>query len=240
MAQVSTWISTAGRYVNILGHKLTRSGYFREEAKMALETYTISITEVAEISLDHKIIGKCYAFESGPITEQAKAEGMSFHELILGRIIAGLWHAHPKFRIFVYYEVLGQIDRLFICSLRRLPNSFFNQVHPKLSDLRGYIESGRDATVLKRVRPLALWESPCTMIALWPKGFEGETDGLRVLDTGTLLAYFSYEDEDGYHGLKDGSINNPDYLCIPENTESELIYNKKTYRYLNRFYDIKF
>lgn len=207
---------------------------------MVLETYTIPLTEVVEISFDHKIIGECYAFESGPITEQANAEGMSFHELVLGRIIAGLWDAHPKFRIFVYYEALGQIDRLFICSLRKLSNSFFNQVHPELSNLHGYIESGRDGAILQNVRPLVYWEPPCTMFALWPKGYEGETNGLRVLDTGNLVGYFSYEDEDGYHGLKDGSINSPDYVCIPEDAESELIYNKKTYRYLNWFYDLTF
>lgn len=78
------------------------------------------------------------------------------------------------------------------------------------------------------------------MVALWPKGFNGETDGLRVLDTGTLLGCLSYEDEEGFRNIKDGIINNPDYVCVPQNSEFELTYHGKIYRYLNRFYEIQY
>ncbi len=78
------------------------------------------------------------------------------------------------------------------------------------------------------------------MFALWPKGFEGETDGLRVLDTGSLLTYFSHEDDKGFYDLKYGTIDNPDYACVPNSSECELIYNGKTHHYLNRFYELQF
>lgn len=77
------------------------------------------------------------------------------------------------------------------------------------------------------------------MIALWPKGPEGETEGLRILDTGTMLGYHSYEDEKGYDKIKRDDLEDAELLCMPNEPEAKIVIGNSTYRYSNMFFEIQ-
>jgi hypothetical protein len=200
-----------------------------------ISSQLVYLTKTAQFDSSYQILGECYAYHYEDLKAQAESENTSIHILLLHRLIAGLWDASHKSFIFAFYEAFTDIDRLFLCSPRKFGNAFFNCVHPKLSNIVGYIESGYACTKLQNIRPLVTWEPPCTMIALWPKGQTGETKGRRVIDTGTLLGYYSYEDEAGYQRIQDGDLMNPDYLCVPFEPEITFQLNGKAYRYSNRF-----
>lgn len=205
---------------------------------MAIAKYSINLNNTALIEFN-RIQGECYAYMYSPLREQAQSEGISSHDLFLKRLLIGLWEAHPKFNIFVFYEALNEINRIFICSLRKLSNSFFECVHDRLNNINGYIECGLDSTDIERMRPLVYWEPPSTMIALWPAGIDGAIEGNRIIDSGSLMGYCSVEDEKLFKRIKSGQFKNPEYLCVPSDTDSQIIYNGKTYRYLNQFCSLR-
>ncbi|MDD5011819.1 MAG: hypothetical protein PHQ00_06825 [Phycisphaerae bacterium] len=206
---------------------------------MPLKTHIIKLNEFVQMNLLAQILGECYAYDDKGVTENSKSENVAIHNLFLNRTIAGLWKASPKFNVFVFYEMYNEICRLFICSRKKLSNAFFEQVHPLLESIGGYIECGYDKTDLSRIRPILAWEPPSDMYAIWPRGFEGETDGFRVIDSGTLLGYFSSDSEQTYRNIQKGLIDNLVYLCVPVESESEFQLNGKTYHYLNRYYELQ-
>lgn len=209
------------------------------EPPYSLDSHIVYVRESAKLDVSCQIYGECYAYHYEGLRAEAEENATSIHNLLLNRIISGLWDAAPKYEVYVFYEALNNINRMFICSTHKLGETFFRHVHPKLSQTGGYIESGYTRTQLSTMRPLVKWEPPCHMIALWPKGQNGDTNGYRVIDTGTLLGYYSYEDASGYQRIMDKDLTNPDYLCVPAQQEAEFQHNSKKYRFTNRFYEIQ-
>jgi len=171
-------------------------------------------------------IGKCFAFDEGRVSIEADQVGQCVHAHLLCQTIIGLWKEQCTEKVFVCYLLHPGMVRLFFCSQRKKYPAKF---HTVLTQCAGYLECGQDAFALESIRPLAFWEPPCTSVALWPTGYYGETDGQRIVDTGNLLAYFSFEEESGCEEME------PEYIRIPTSEHSEFLLGKETYRYLNRW-----
>jgi hypothetical protein len=76
------------------------------------------------------------------------------------------------------------------------------------------------------------------MFVLWPMFDEGiEYEEPRVVDTGNLMAYFSYPEADHQEGVP-VDLAGPDYIRVPNKAEEEFEYGKSTYRFLNRWFRI--
>jgi hypothetical protein len=96
------------------------------------------------------------------------------------------------------------------------------------------MESGRDPVPAQHLRPLVYWEPPCTMVALWPLGLDEQEDGPRVVDTGNLVAYFSYPESDHKGGIPIDAAG-PDYVRVPQEEHGVFELRGRQYRYLNRW-----
>lgn len=109
-----------------------------EERLKPIDTRSFTISRFSKFSSDGRILGQCYAYEYTALKEDAEHQGTSIHRLLIDRVIASLWEAYPKFNVFVFYEALNQAIRLFVCSHRKLNNSFFKKAHSRLSRIGAY------------------------------------------------------------------------------------------------------
>lgn len=174
-------------------------------------------------------IGRCFAFDYQRLGEAAQGEGLSWHLWLLRRTIRGLWEEHSRNNAYVCYTLHPTMTRLFFCSRqKRHPEQFFKVI----TATPAYIESGRDAFPPMEARSLAYWEPPCTMVALWPRGLEGETEGARVVDAGNAVDYFSYPESQHAETIPVDEAG-PDYVRVPQDEHAEFTAGDRVYRYLN-------
>src|SRR5262249_16866937 len=88
-----------------------------------------------------------------------------------------------------------------------------------VTNTNAYMESGTDIVPTRHMRPLAYWEPPCTMVALWPTGTRGEVGDRRVVDTGNLMVYCSYPESRHLGGVSVEEAG-PDYVRVPQEEHS--------------------
>jgi hypothetical protein len=72
------------------------------------------------------------------------------------------------------------------------------------------------------------------MMALWPVGFYGETDVVRVIDSGQLIRWHSYPESDHDQSVPVDQAG-PDYTRVPTDEHGSFIRNDRRYRYVNRW-----
>jgi hypothetical protein len=212
---------------------------------VTLKTQEIRLSQVAEggVNLNEALsattggmppvlaVGQCYAIEMSPLVENARKAEISWHAWLLHVAIVGLWSENSKKPAYVCYTLHSQVVRLFLCChQKRYANHFYNVIE----QTPGYMECGRDGFPPARARPLAYWDPPCTAVALWPSGTTGATDGARVVDTGNAMAYFSYPETDHAESIPVDKAG-PDYLRVPAEEHAEFRWDRRTYRYLNRW-----
>lgn len=207
---------------------------------MSLSIQRISLQQVAEIGISGHtwtpaIYGTCLAFHSDPLQELATQAGQSVQVWLQQRVIAGLWEDHPKQSALAFY-VPGQILRLFICMKR---DKYLKKVFEAVGTCPAYIESGHDCFPLKygrSIRPLVYWEPPCTMVALWPRGAEGEVwEEPAVVDTGNLMHYFSYPEADHEQSVP-VDVAGLEYVRVPQREDESFRWEGTEYRVVHRFY----
>lgn len=196
-------------------------------AKVKLTASDLMDTERA----DPKLTGRCYAYACDALASEYKQMGTTCHLWLLQHAIAALWEEHSRQKIFVCYEALSSAMRLFICSMRSVS---LGKIQPILSQPSAYIETGQDYIPFSRIRPLVYWEPPTSMMALWPTGMNGETDGERVIDSGRLISWHSYPESDHAHSISVDDAG-PDYTRVPTDEHGSFTLNDRLYRYVNRW-----
>jgi len=72
------------------------------------------------------------------------------------------------------------------------------------------------------------------VVALWPRGLRGETDGARVVDTGNGMSYFSYPESEYDRGVPVDEAG-PEYIRVPHEDHAKFNSGKNVYRYVNRW-----
>jgi hypothetical protein len=183
------------------------------------------------LEIPMRAIGECFAFKLAALNEEANRLSHSAHQWLLQLAIAGLWEEQPKKPAYVCYTLHGDIVRLFLCSRhKRHPVKFYGIV----SKSGAYIESGQDGFQPEQARPLASWAPPCSASALWPSGLDGNTNGARVIDTGNLLAWFSYPESDHDQSVP-VDMAGLEYLRVPQTELSSFNFTGRDYHYLNRW-----
>ena len=128
----------------------------------------------------------------------------------------------------VGYQLLAQLIRVFVCARRTTTWPNFNRL---MTALPGYLEAGFDSAPASDLLCIACGSPPAQAVALGPTGPAGETDGLRVVDTGNLRGYFSAEVEADLLPALDPH----DYVVVPSNQTALLRWHKRTYTYQNRW-----
>jgi hypothetical protein len=178
--------------------------------------------------------GECFAIESAPLAKEAQLSDVPWHKWLLTTAIVGLWLETARKPAYVCYTLHDTMVRLFFCCRRQ---KYPAKVYSVMRQIPGYIECGSDGFPPNRSRPLAYWEPPCTAVALWPTGQNGETDGPRVVDAGNALAYFSYPELDHTQTVPVDKAG-PDYVRVPQEEHVEFKWDGQTFRYINRWADV--
>ena len=106
--------------------------------------------------------------------------------------------------------------------------------HYLLAGLPGYMECGRDAVQVARFRPVAYWQPPSTLVALWPLPRDSRS-GPYVLDAGNLIDFRSYPESDHEKGIA-FDLAGPDYVRVPIEARSRM--DPEGIEYINRWADI--
>lgn len=198
-----------------------------EVAELRLNVLDLADTNLA----DPKCAGRCYAYAYDGLAAEAGDLKTTCHLWLLHHAIAALWEEHPKQKVFICYEAMATMMRLFICSKRPVPPA---KIHKVLSRSPAYVETGMDLLRFSKIRPLVYWEPPSSMMALWPAGMSGEIDEDRVIDSGQLLSWNSYPESDHAHSVPVDQAG-PDYTRVPTDEHSSFTLNDRLYRFVNRW-----
>ncbi len=175
-----------------------------------------------------RVTGYAYAFRLAPFLKSSTAEGLGWHRHLLQRTILGLHAQRSRQSLVVGYQLLAQFIRVVVCARRTTTWPKFSRL---MTALPGYLEAGYDSVPVTALRYSACWLPPDQAVALWPTGLAGETDGLRVVDTGNLLGYFSAEV--GAELLP--TLDPRDYVIVPTERDNQLQWRQRTYAYQNRW-----
>lgn len=217
--------------MNLTSQPITLS----DVVEFAGESWLAVLPAAAATTPPAQAIGECFAFEYEQFTNAAANAALPWHSLLLRLAVVGLWNEHPGRPAFCCYTVHPGMLRLFLAS-RQHRN--WNKFHHTMASPDAYVESGRDTFPHAAARPLAYWEPPSTMVALWPAGLSADTEGPRVIDAGNLVAWFSYPAADHPRSSK---LDEPggDYLRVPQDELGHFSSHGATYHYFNRWADIQ-
>lgn len=205
----------------------------------SLPIQSIHLAQVAELGANWldalntdqpplRVTGYAYAFRLAPFLKSSTDEGLGWHRQLLQRTILGLHAQRSRQSLVVGYQLLAQLLRVFVCARRTTTWPKFSRL---MSALPGYLEAGYDSVPVTALRCIACWSPPDQAVALWPTGLAGETDGLRVVDTGNLVGYFSAEVEADLLPALDPH----DYVVVPTDPSAALQWRQRTYAYQNRW-----
>jgi len=177
------------------------------------------------------IIGQAYAFSYQELCTVAMRHNLPWHQDLLQNVIRGLWHQHNGRPIYVGYDMTSGMIRVLASCRGQQTFSKFDAVmmtHP------AYVEQGQAILGISKLRHVAYWDPPCTAIALWPTGLQGETDEPRVVDAANMAAFFSYPESDHDLGVP-VDIAGPDYARVPVVEECFFTAGGKNIQYRNRW-----
>lgn len=124
------------------------------------------------------LVGQCYAFGYDRLVQAAASESdIPWHLWLIGRCLAALHLEHHKRPALAGYTIdhIGQsLVRVFLCAK---PLPLFSRASRLFIGCQshGYIESGRALARHSRFRPLAYWDPPAALYALWPPPRSGDS-----------------------------------------------------------------
>jgi hypothetical protein len=170
-----------------------------------------------------------FALHLDKVLEAAERAQAPWPLLLARWAVAGLWEDALKKDVLVAYEAGSHLLRVSAMTRSR---KFPSQLFESLRASGAYMESGYEGVPVDGLRPLVRWEPPARMLALWPPGMRGETAAPRVIDAGSLVAYFSYPL--AQHGTEaDVRASGWDYAVVPTEILSRFRTNSRTYTHEN-------
>lgn len=172
------------------------------------------------------VLGFCVALDADRLRQEAASQQLSLHSWLQRLTMAALWQERSRQKILCCYELLDSVVRVLLSSRRAPRTKLFSHL---LAGSTSYLEAGDACIPVARLRPFVFWESPASMVALWPSGLDGRADGTREVDTAGFGTYFSYETETD---LMDREM---EYLLVPSESTGSFSFEGSDYLFFNRF-----
>lgn len=202
----------------------------------SLQSQVIKIDRVARISREvfgdpnvTVISGCAYAYGY----DRLSTSGQPWHWRLIRASLIALQIERNSAPVIAAYEMLRGMIRLFLCSRNDL--RMRRGVHETLSRVPGFMEAGASALSVAHIRPVAYWEPPSRLVALWPLPVD-DRPGPYALDAGSVLELRSYPEAD-HEGSVPIDEAGFDYMRVPSEAEGWL--EPEGIRYENRWAVLK-
>jgi len=183
---------------------------------MTLQVQKIVMPEVrrsavSPLTWEETLVGQVFAFDANQIRDEAKRQQVTNHDLLLWPTIQGLWDTYANQRVLAGY--VPGTKEIPVCGLFLLSKKVidWSQFHAVVTEIPGFMESGEDFVTGSVKGLLAWWDPPCTMVALWPRPSESDPNP---------------------------SANGKSRVFHPNYVYGGFQASGKTYRFINRYYDV--